>query len=301
MLAAGIVALLVTASAAGLILKLRAANGQPHATIDNLNARVGSWWIIAAAFGLALWAGRTAIIALFAWVSFVALGEFFAGRAQTLADRVIHASCRWIAVPLQYLFVWLEWQALFVLFLPLFAIVVVPLLRAAFSSKQALRSPAGLLLCGYVISHIPAILTLEIPGHAGGNLLLLAFLIVITQLSDVLQYLWGKAAGRHPIAPKISPAKTVEGALGGIACASLLGALLAPITPFSVAQAGVIALAVAILGFAGGLLLSAIKRSRGIKDWGDLIPGHGGMLDRIDSLLLSAPFFFYTVYCGWAR
>ena len=300
-LAAGIVALLITASAAGWILKLRAANGQPHATIDNLNARVCSWWIIAAGFGLALWVGRAAVIALFTWVSFVALGEFFAGRAQTQADRVIHASCRWIAVPLQYLFIGLEWHVLFVCFLPLYAVIVVPLLRAAFSAKQALRSAAGLLLCGYAISHIPAIVTLEIAGYAGRNLFLLAFLIVITQLSDVLQYLWGKLAGRHPIAPQISPAKTVEGALGGIACASLLGALLAPITPFSIAQAGMIALAVAVLGFAGGLLLSAIKRRRGIKDWSDFIPGHGGMLDRLDSLVLSAPFFFYAVYCGWAR
>jgi phosphatidate cytidylyltransferase len=300
-LAAGIVALLITASAAGWILKLRAANGQPHATIDNLNARVCSWWIIAAAFGLALWAGRAALITLFAWVSFVALGEFLAGRTQTRADRVIHASCRWIAVPLQYLFIWLEWHALFFFFLPLYALIAVPLLRMAFASKQELQSAAGLLLCGYAISHVPAILMLEIAGHAERNLLLLAFLIVITQLSDVLQYLWGKAVGRHPIAPRISPAKTVEGALGGIACASLLGALLAPITPFSVVQAWVVALTIAVLGFAGGLWLSAIKRSRGIKDWSALIPGHGGMLDRLDSLVLSAPFFFYAVCWFWAR
>ena len=299
-LAAAIVAVLITASAAGWILKLRAANGQPNATIDNLNARVGSWWIIAAAFGLAAWAGRAGVIALFAWVSFVALGEFFAGCARSRADRVIHAGCRWIAVPLQYVFVWLDWNALFVVFLPLCAAIVVAATRAASSPQQALRSAAGLILCGYAIAHIPAILTLQIVGYGGRNLFLIAFLIVITQSSDVLQYLWGKAAGRRPIAPKISPAKTVEGTLGGIACASILGALAAPMTPFSVAQAALMALAVAVLGFAGDLLLSAIKRRRGIKDWSDLIPGHGGMLDRLDSLVLSAPFFFYAVHFGWA-
>jgi len=159
---------------------------------------------------------------------------------------------------------------------------------------------SGESIAAGIVFTIPAILTLEIAGYGERNLFLIAFLIVITQSSDVLQYLWGKAAGRHLIAPKISPAKTVEGTLGGIACATLLSALAAPMTPFSVAQAALMALAVAVLGFAGGLLLSAIKRSRGIKDWSDLIPGHGGMLDRLDSLVLSAPFFFYAVHFGWA-
>jgi phosphatidate cytidylyltransferase len=157
------------------------------------------------------------------------------------------------------------------------------------------------LLCVYAISHVPALLVLEVPGYAGRNLALIAFLIVVTQLSDVLQYVWGKLLGRHAIARRISPAKTVEGTVGGIVCASALGALLAPLTPFGAVQAGAVSLAITSLGFLGGLLLSAVKRRRGLKDWGGLIPGHGGILDRLDSVVLSAPFFFYLVWFGFAR
>ena len=298
LLAAGIVVLLVTATLAGLILRLRAAKGELDAAIENLNARVNSWWIIAGAFALALCGGRTGVVVLFACVSFVALGEF-CGSAQTRAERRMHACSRWVALPLQYTFVWLEWHALIVFFLPLYTVIAVPAVRAIYGSRPEWKWPAGVLLCIYAISHVPALLALEIPAYAGRNLVLIAFLIAITQLSDVLQYLWGKLLGRHAIARGISPGKTVEGTLGGIACATGLGALLAPLTPFSAAQACTIALCVTILGFFGGLLLSAIKRSRGIKDWSTLIPGHGGILDRLDSVVLSAPFFFHLVYFGW--
>ena len=300
LLAAGIVVLLVTATVTGLILRLRAAKGELNAAIENLNARVNSWWIIAGAFALALWSGRTGVVLLFALVSLVALGEF-CGSPQTRAERAVHVCSRWIALPLQYTFIWLEWHALFVLFLPLYAALVVPLSRAIYGSSPESKWPVGVLLCIYAIAYVPALLSLEIPGYEGRSLVLIAFLIAITQLSDVLQYLWGKLLGRHAIARRISPGKTVEGTLGGITCAAALGALLAPLTPFSATQACAISLAVTILGFLGGLALSAIKRRRGIKDWSALIPGHGGILDRLDSVVLSAPVFFHLTYFGWAR
>jgi phosphatidate cytidylyltransferase len=152
----------------------------------------------------------------------------------------------------------------------------------------------------FSISHIPALLTLPISSQHGRNAYLLVFLVVVVQASDVLQYLWGKLAGRHAIAPRLSPEKTVEGSVGGIVTASMLGAGLASITPFRVLEAALISLLINVLGFLGGLAMSAIKRSRGIKDWSRLIPGHGGMLDRLDSLWLSAPAFFYLLRCGWA-
>jgi len=128
---------------------------------------------------------------------------------------------------------------------------------------------------------------------------LLVFLILVVQTSDVLQYIWGKLVGRRRIAPALSPSKTVEGMAGGILSATALGAGLWWITPFTVAQAALIALALALLGFLGGLVMSAIKRRRGIKDWGTLIAGHGGMLDRLDSVCFSAPVFFYVVRGWW--
>jgi phosphatidate cytidylyltransferase len=121
----------------------------------------------------------------------------------------------------------------------------------------------------------------------------MVFLLLVVQSSDVLQYVWGKLLGRHPIAPAVSPSKTWEGLIGGAICATALGAALWRLTPFVPWQAGGMALVITTMGFLGGLVMSAIKRDRGVKDWGQLIEGHGGMLDRLDSVAFSAPIFFH--------
>ena len=127
----------------------------------------------------------------------------------------------------------------------------------------------------------------------------MVFLILVVQSSDVLQYVWGKLLGRHKIAPELSPSKTVEGFVGGVASATALGAALWWITPFSPLEAALIAFAITLMGFLGGLVMSAIKRDRGVKDWGAIIEGHGGMLDRLDSVCFSAPVFFHIVRYWW--
>lgn len=132
-----------------------------------------------------------------------------------------------------------------------------------------------------------------LPRRAGALLFVLNFPSQRNQSSDVLQYVFGKLIGRRKIAPEISPSKTLEGFAGGVATATLLGAGLWRLTPFNPWQAAGMALTIALMGFFGGLVMSAIKRDQGVKDWGHLIPGHGGMLDRLDSLAFSAPIFFH--------
>jgi phosphatidate cytidylyltransferase len=157
----------------------------------------------------------------------------------------------------------------------------------------------ALMIAVFCVSHVPALITLEISGYQGRNLLLIAFLVIVVQSSDVLQYVFGMLFGRRPVAPQLSPSKTLEGFLGGVASATLVGAALWWITPFSPLQAGLIALIITIMGFLGGLVMSAIKRDRGVKDWGRLIEGHGGMLDRLDSVIFAAPIFFHMVRYWW--
>jgi phosphatidate cytidylyltransferase len=151
----------------------------------------------------------------------------------------------------------------------------------------------------FALSHVPALLSLRIPGYEGRNVLLIAFLVLVVQSSDVLQYVWGKLLGRRKIAPALSPSKTIEGFLGGVGSATVLGALLWWITPFTWLQSAAIALEVTLMGFFGGLVMSAIKRDRGVKDWGWMIEGHGGVLDRLDSVIFAAPIFFHTVRYFW--
>ena len=138
------------------------------------------------------------------------------------------------------------------------------------------------MICVYCISHVPALLCLDIPGYEGRNVLLIAFLIFVVQSSDVVQYVWGKLLGRTRIAPNVSPSKTVEGLIGGALSAVLIGASLSWMTPFTPWQAGLLSFVIVVLGFFGGLVMSAIKRDRGVKDWGHLIAGHGGLTDRLE-------------------
>ncbi len=107
--------------------------------------------------------------------------------------------------------------------------------------------------------------------------------------------MWGATLGRHPIAPEASPKKTWEGFLGGAATTTILAWALREITPFSEIQSLLVGLGLGITGYLGDLNISAVKRNLNLKDMGHVIPGHGGILDRIDSLTFSSLLFFYVV------
>lgn len=299
----GILAVLAVASAIGWMLARRPASEAVAATIRNLNERVKSWWIMTAVFVLALAAGRLGSVLIFALVSFLALREYITVTPTREADHRSLFTMFFVILPCQYWLVYTAWYGMFSVMIPVYAFILIPVLSVIRGDPQdflerSARNQWGLLVCVFFISHIPMLLNLTIPDLPEGNAGLVMFLVVVTQGSDVLQYVWGKLVGRRPVAPTVSPGKTVEGLLGGVACASLLGAALHPLTPFGPVRALVIGFILAIMGFLGGLVMSAIKRDRGIKDWGAMIEGHGGMLDRIDSLCFSAPIYFHIIrYC----
>lgn len=304
MLFAGVASVLVLASVTGAILQWRVARGQPHAAIDNLVARVNAWWVMVAAIGLSFAFGKVGVLILFFLISFYALREFLSLAYSRRGDHAAIAVAFYIALPVQYLLVGIEWYGLYSIFVPVYAFLLLPILSAMGGDckrflERAAKMQWGLMVCVFCISHVPALLTLQIPGFEGRNLLLVAFLVIVVQGSDVLQYVWGKLFGRHKIAPVLSPSKTAEGLVGGIASATLLGALLAWATPFTFWQAALMALAICVMGFLGGLVMSAIKRDRGVKDWGTMIEGHGGMLDRLDSVIFAAPIYFHAVRYWW--
>ena len=295
---------LAVASTIGLILKWRSGFAHPHATIDNLNARLKAWWIMIAVITAATWAGAWGVIALFALVSFQCLREYVSLAPTRKGD---HRALIWsfyVFLPLQYYLIAAGWYGLFSILIPVYAFLLLPISAslgadtARFLERSA-KIQWGLMICVYCLSHVPALLTLEIPDYAGRNLLLVVFLLLTVQSSDVFQYIWGKLLGRHALSKQISPSKTVEGLAGGMLSATAMGAALWWITPFSPGEAAFVALVINTLGFFGGFVLSAIKRDRGVKDWGHLIEGHGGMLDRVDSLAFSAPVFFHLLRYGW--
>jgi len=297
---AGIVGLLLLASAIGLVLDRRVQASGGSAVIDNLNARIRAWWLMVAVLAVAFWAGTTASLVLFAIVSFLALREFLTLTPTRRGDHLALCLCFYVAIPLQYWLIGIGWYGLFSILIPVYGFVLLPAVAAlAGDADQFLERTAkvqwGLMLTVFCISHAPALLILEVPGHDSAGPALLLFLLLVVQISDVLQYVFGKLIGRHPVAPTISPGKTVEGLVGGGLAATAVGAGLWWITPFTPWQAAALSALIVLCGFLGGLALSAVKRSLGAKDWGDLLAGHGGMLDRVDSVCFAAPVFFHLV------
>jgi len=293
----GVVGLLIAASIIGFLLGRNVTDDAKRVVIDNLNARTWAWWVMCAIFAVAIFSGTIGSVILFALMSFLALREFITLTPTKHGD---HRTLFWVffvVIPLHYYLVAIRWYGLFSILIPVYVFLFVPL-RSALAGETAnfLERTAkiqwGLMVCVYCISHAPALLMLDIPGYSG-NAKLLFFLVLVVQLSDVLQYVFGKTLGRRKIAPLISPNKTWEGFLGGVVCSSLIGAGLWWATPFTPFQAGGMALAINLMGFSGGLCMSAIKRDRGVKDFGTMIEGHGGIMDRIDSISFAAPIFFH--------
>jgi phosphatidate cytidylyltransferase len=289
----GTLAALIAATLAGRILGRTAHSEAARLTASNVNARIAAWWVLCGVTAVALLLGPGAVCALFALFSMLALREFLAPpwRERPLLLGFTVA---------QYLLLWTRRQGAVGVLIPVGAFLAIPTWNAlAGKTADFLNRTAeqywALIVSTYCLSYAPALLILNIPGYEDRNSTLVYYLLLVVQSSDILQYLWGKLLGHRPVAPRISPNKTWEGLVGGILSATALGAALYRATPFAPWQAAGICAATTLAGFAGGLTMSAIKRQRCVKDFGTLVAGHGGVLDRIDSLCFGAPVFFLLV------
>ena len=305
----GVVGVLLVAGIVYRVLEVRnfrQNNGARTPFLDNLQQRIRSWWLMCAVFAFAVLFGQIGTTVLFALISFFALREFITLTPTRMGD---HRALFWIffvIAPLQYWFVGTNNYGMFTILIPVYAFLFVPA-RIALSGdaecflERAAKIQWGLMICVYCVSHAPALLGLKLRGFEGENVKLLLWFVIVAQLNDVLQYVWGKSIGRRKIAPTISPNKTWEGFIGGTVSATVIGALLWWATPFAMWQAALMSLLITIMGFVGGLTMSAIKRDRGVKDFGASLGGHGGFLDRIDSICFAAPVFFHVTKYFFAR
>ena len=290
---AGVFAILAAAS-----LAARLARDLP----SELGPRIRSWWIMVAVFSLALLLSRTGAIALFGLVSFIAFKEYLSLIPTRRADRQV-LFWAYLAIPFQYYWVADDWYGMFLIFIPVYLFLGLALRMVIDGATDGFLRAVGTLHWGLMItvfslSHGAYLLNLPLEGNpVAGGVGLLTYLVVLTQANDVLQYVWGRSLGRHAVIPKVSPNKTWEGLLGGVASTSLAAVLLAPLlTPFTLWHSLLAGLLIGIGGFCGDVTISAVKRDLGVKDTSTLLPGHGGMLDRVDSLTFTAPLFFHFTY-----
>lgn len=275
---------------------------KPSKNDRELWLRMYSWWVMAGLFVVMVALGRLPTIVFFGVISLLALREYFNIIPTRSVDKYLIAVAL-LVVPLQYWWVWQGWHTLFAMFIPVIVFLIVPFSMMLKGETQGFLKAVGTLYWGlmatvFLLSHVVYLLALPSAGAAaeqGAGMLI--FLVFLTQFNDILQFCWGRLLGKTKVVPTISPSKTVEGLVGGLASTIVLAWLIAPyLTPLTSWQslgAGVI---IGLGGFVGDVMMSAVKRDIGIKDTGNLIPGHGGILDRVDSLIVTAPLFFYYIY-----
>ncbi len=264
--------------------------------------RIRSWWLIVLLFSLALVISRSAALVLFGLISFLALKEYLSLIPTRRADRRV-LFWAYLAIPVQFLWVFMEWYGMFIIFVPVYMFLGLAFRMVIGGVTDGFLRAAGTLHWGLMItlfslSHVAYLLALPAEGNppSGGPGLLL-FLVVATEANDVFQYLWGRSLGRRKVAPAVSPNKTWAGLLGGVSTTVVLALPLSIwLTPFSWPYALVAGLIIGVGGFCGDLTISAVKRDLGVKDSSSMLPGHGGILDRVDSLAFTAPLFFHFTH-----
>ncbi len=299
-LCAGVLLLLLSGSFFARRSARRARTEAARAAADDLRKKVRAWWMLAALLGLSLMGGKAGAGLLFGFVAFLALREFLTLAPTRPGDHMALFLGFVGVLPLQFLSVGLEWRVLATVLIPVWAFLLLPIAAAlAGDTRRFLARTSnvqwGLMVCVYCVSHAPLLLTLHIPGYERQNGKLLFFAIAATQLPDIFRYAGDRCFGRRPLAPGVLPGKTVEGSRFGIVMGTLLATLMWPVTPFAWWQAALFALLLALLGAGGALVMGAIKRDRGVEEYGHTITGHGGVLDRIDSLCFAVPVFYHLV------
>ncbi|MGJ8586701.1 MAG: phosphatidate cytidylyltransferase [Yoonia sp.] len=296
LLAFGSFGILITLTVLGEILRARQPVHEPNPMLDTYMTRIQSWWGMVAFIGAALLLGKPGIMTLFAIASFAALREFLTLTTKAQADHLSLALAFFAVLPLQYIFVGFGWTGLYTVFIPVYAFLFLPMISALRGNPQRFlvrvaETQWALMIAVFCVSHVPALMSLDIAGYGDRSVLLIAFLVMVVQFGDLLDFFFGRRIGRTKIAPGLSP-KTWEGLVCGVLSAMVIGALLSWITPFGVWGAALMAGIASLVGMFGNIVVAAIKRDRGVKDWSHLIPGQGGFVDQLDSVIFAAPIFY---------
>ncbi|MGH6933400.1 MAG: phosphatidate cytidylyltransferase, partial [Dongiaceae bacterium] len=292
----GVYGLLIAASLAVMIL---GRERQPE-----LTARVKSWWMLVTVFAMAVFVSRSLAAMFLGLLSFLALKEYFSIIPTRKIDRVV-LLVAYLSIPVQFWFAYTSQFGLFSVFIPVWMFLLIPTVMTLQGETEGYLKAVGIVSWGlmmtvFTLSHMAYLLfSGDAANPIGGGAGLLFFLVFLTQFNDVAQFVWGKLFGKHGITPSVSPNKTWEGFLGGLATTIVLATALGPyLTPMDWRWAGLSGAIIAIAGFLGDVTESAMKRDIGIKNSSSLIPGHGGILDRVDSLTFAAPVFthFYRYF-----
>ena len=274
---------------------------KPSKLVDEMQIRTRSWWIMCCIFLFASIVNPVVTYFALGFLSFLTLRELYSQLKLRKIDRSVLFFC-YLSIPIQYFLAFKGYYTLFLIFIPVFMFIIIPfLLVLTGETKDIIRSmcilPTSLMLGVFGISHLALLISFpEMNSNGVSGKALLLFLIFITEANDIMQFVWGKIFGKHKILPKVSPNKTWEGFIGGVISTTIIGYFMGFLTPLNTWQLILLSSSIAVFGFMGDAIMSAVKRDFGVKDMSNAIPGHGGVLDRVDSLSTTASPFFHIVY-----
>ena len=291
---AGIYGLLIIASAVCYGLSLKQQD------VTELKQRIISWWVMVSVILTFFALGEGFTITAIGILSYLAFKEFVSIIPTRRTD---HRPIFWayIAIPFQFYWIYIGWYGMFIIFIPLYMMLFIPMRMVLIGNTKQFTVAAStinwlLLLTVFSLGHMAYLIKLPPADTSISGVGLVLFLLLLTQFNDVAQFTFGKLFGKHKVLETVSPKKTIEGLLGGIFTTTLLAILLAPVlTPLDLTYSICAGLLISLFGFIGDVSISAVKRDLGIKDAGSMIPGHGGILDRVDSLTFTAPLFFHFI------
>ena len=274
---------------------------KPSKLVDEMQIRTRSWWVMCCIFLFASIVNPVVTYFALGFLSFLTLRELYSQLKIRKIDRSVLFFC-YLSIPIQYFLAFKGYYTLFLIFIPVFMFIIIPfLLVLTGETKDIIRSmcilPTSLMLGVFGISHLALLISFpEMNSNGVSGKALLLFLIFITEANDIMQFVWGKIFGKHKILPKVSPNKTWEGFIGGVISTTIIGYFMGFLTPLNTWQLILLSSSIAVFGFMGDAIMSAVKRDFGVKDMSNAIPGHGGVLDRVDSLSTTASPFFHIVY-----
>lgn len=271
--------------------------------VENFKTRMKSFWIIVVLTTIAFMFNKITAFIFLMLMSYLALKEFFTMIPTRRSDRRV-LLWAYLAIPVQFWFIYTKWIAMFYLFVPLYMFILIPIRMVIIGDNENFLKSCGtihwaLMTCVYSLGYFAAYFAIpNCINPSGGALGLLLYVLILTLFNDFMQYVFGKSLGRNKIIPKVSPNKTWEGFIGGCVSTALTASALAPLlTPYNYKYGFITGFIIAVAGFFGDVTMSAIKRDMGVKDTGALLPGHGGILDRLDSMIFTVPLFFHcTMY-----
>lgn len=302
--------IVLLAALAGLVLLaltvmaevLRARHGA-SLSAQTFATRVESWWAMVVLFALALIIGPLGIVLLTGFAAFAALREYVTYAHSDQADHLALAAAFYLVLPLQFLFVYMDWPALMTVFIPVYAFLLLPVLSVLRGQSRNFlmrvsRIQWGLMVCVFALSHLPAMMWLKLGVAPGRMVLMIAFVVVVVQSADLVDFFAGRRIGRHRVLPALSP-RTWEGLAVALVFAAGMGAALSWTTPFGLGGSALLGALAFVAGVCGKFVLAAIKRDMGLRDWSHLIPGQGGVLDQLDSVIFAAPVVYHLTRLWW--